>query len=125
MTMHAAFLADVAAHIDEDGPPLVYPDVLDDHGDPERAAFIRAQCRLAKMGPCDPERFGLEADAEDLLAKYVKKWLKPLPRGGARIEFARGFPHSFTLPLPKFLEHGEALLAAAPTLVEYHPLKYA
>jgi uncharacterized protein (TIGR02996 family) len=122
--MHEAFLADIAAKAD-DGPRLVYADWLDENGDRERAAFIRAQCRLAGMGPCDPERFGLEADAEALLERHGKKWLKPVPKVGARIEFARGFPHRFTLPVPKLLEHGDALLAAAPTLCEYHPLKYA
>src|SRR4051812_45059076 len=110
MTMHVAFLADVAANIDEDAPRLVYADWLDDHGDQTRAAFIRAQCRLAKMGPCDPDRFALEADAEDLLATYGKKWLRPLAKISTRVEFARGFPHRIAIPVEKLLAQGEAAL---------------
>src|SRR5262245_35180079 len=117
MSMQAAFLADIAANVEDDGPRLVYADWLDDHGDAPRAAFIRAQCRLATMGPCDPERYVLEADETNLLAKHGKKWLKPLPKVGASVEFVRGFPSRFTLSMQKLLEHGEALLAAAPTLV--------
>jgi uncharacterized protein (TIGR02996 family) len=120
--MHDAFLADIAANSDDDAPRLVYADWLDEHGDPERAQFIRAQCRLATMGPCDPERFGLELDQEALLERHVRKWLRPLPKIGARVEFARGFPHRLTLSAAKFVSQGEALLAAAPTLREYRPL---
>src|SRR5262249_44366898 len=124
MSLHTAFLADIAANVEDDGPRLVYADWLDDNGDRERAAFIRAQCRLAKMGPCDPERFGLELDAEELLASHGKKWLK-LPRIGARGGFVRGFAHRIALPVAKFVAQGEAVLAAAPTLREYRPLKHA
>lgn len=37
---------------DEDTPRLMYADYLDEHGEPDRAAFIRAQCELARL----PER---------------------------------------------------------------------
>jgi uncharacterized protein (TIGR02996 family) len=124
MTMHAAFLADIAASAEE-GPRLVYADWLDEHGDADRARFIRAQCRLARLGPCDPERFGLEIAAEELLAEHGKKWLKPLAKVGTRVEFARGFPHRIALPVARFVERGEAALAAAPTLREYRPLQHA
>src|SRR5262249_7113053 len=79
----------------------------------------------ARMGPCDPDRFALEADAEDLLAKHEKRWREGLPKTGAQIEFARGFPHRFTMPLPKFFASGEGLLDAAPTLTEYAPRQTA
>jgi uncharacterized protein (TIGR02996 family) len=124
MDMHSSFLADIAANPEDDAPRLVYADWLDDNGDPDRAAFIRAQCRLARMGPCNPERFALEADAEDLLAKHGKKWLK-LPKVGARVEWARGFPHRLAFPVAKFLTQGDAVLAAAPTWREYRPLQHA
>jgi hypothetical protein len=77
------------------------------------------------MGPCDPERFALEADAENLLEKHEKRWRSAIPKTGAKIVFERGFPHRFTLQLPKFLEQGDALLAAAPTLAVYTPTKHA
>jgi uncharacterized protein (TIGR02996 family) len=125
MSLRDAFLSDIAANIDDDAPRLVYADWLEENGDPDRAAFIRAQCRLAKMGPYDPERFALEIDEWELREKHEKAWLKPLPRLGARVAFARGFPHHFALSVPKFLTQGEALLSAAPTLREYRPLQHA
>lgn len=34
---------------DDDTPRLVFADWLDEHGDPERAEFIRVQCELARL----------------------------------------------------------------------------
>jgi uncharacterized protein (TIGR02996 family) len=123
MSLQSAFLADIAANVEDDAPRLVYADWLTDNGDPNRAAFIRAQCRLAKMGPCGLERFALEAEAEDLLARNEAKWRQGLPKTGAQIEFTRGFPHRFACTVATFLEHGEELLAAAPTLRDYFAQK--
>src|SRR5579884_2396327 len=110
MSIHASFLADIAAHIDDDGPRLVYADWLDDHGDPDRAGFIRLQCRLAALTPSDRDRFALELDQEDLLARHAKKWLRPLAKIGTRVEFERGFPHRIAMPVAKFVAQGEAAL---------------
>lgn len=49
-----ALLAAIAADPDADLPRLVYADFLDDHGDPDRAEFIRFQCRTARTDPTDP-----------------------------------------------------------------------
>ena len=38
-----ALEAAIVAHADEDTPRLAYADWLDEHGDPDRAAFIRVQ----------------------------------------------------------------------------------
>ena len=80
MTVEQAFLKDVVTHPDDDFPRLVYADWLEEHGDPARAAFIRAQCRLRKLGPFDPERYDLEAAEADLLPKHEKRWKKPLAK---------------------------------------------
>ena len=48
-----ALLKFVLAAPDDDAPRLVFADWLDEHGDPDRAAFIRAQVvrisRLAQL----------------------------------------------------------------------------
>ena len=44
--MEAGFLADIAAHPEDDAPRLIFADWLEDHGQPERAELIRLQCRL-------------------------------------------------------------------------------
>lgn len=46
MTPHDAFLADIIAHPGDDAPRLIYADWLEEHGQPERADFIRVQCEI-------------------------------------------------------------------------------
>ena len=43
MTAENSFLRAVIESPDDDAPRLIYADWLDDHGDPERADFIRVQ----------------------------------------------------------------------------------
>jgi uncharacterized protein (TIGR02996 family) len=121
--MHDAFLSDIIANPDDDTPRLVYADWLDENGDPERARFIRVQCRLAAMGQYDPERDELEDEQAALLATNGKKWLKPLAKITTNVQFRRGFPHRFALPAAKFAAKGEAAFAAAPTLRDYRVLQ--
>jgi uncharacterized protein (TIGR02996 family) len=42
-------LAAILAAPDDDAPRLAYADWLDEHGEPERASFIRVQCKLARL----------------------------------------------------------------------------
>lgn len=51
MTDEAALLAAIRARPDDDTPRLVYADWCDDNDRPERAEFIRVQCRLAVSDP--------------------------------------------------------------------------
>ena len=44
----------VLANPDDDLPRLVFADCLDEHGDPDRAAFIRAQVELARTPEYEP-----------------------------------------------------------------------
>ena len=57
MTDDAAFIAAICAAPEDDLPRLVYADHLEEHGQPERAEFIRVQCEIARMeesgGPCE------------------------------------------------------------------------
>src|SRR5262245_2593359 len=50
------FLAAIRAAPDDDTPRLVYADWLDEHGDPDRAEFIRVQVELARLAQDDPRR---------------------------------------------------------------------
>ncbi len=49
MTPHDAFLAAIIEHADEDWPRLQFADWLEEHGQPERAEFIRVQCEIAEL----------------------------------------------------------------------------
>lgn len=54
MTTHDALLAAVIANHTDDLPRGVLADWYEEHGQPERAEFIRVQCELAKVPP-EPE----------------------------------------------------------------------
>ncbi len=110
----------IADSPDEDAPRLVYADWLDDHGEPERAEFIRVQCRLAEREQRADVPFGDpdEERARLLWNANADRWVAELPALG-RVGYYfptafRGFP-MVTFPNPDDLvQHGERLLAATP-----------
>src|SRR3954454_19585646 len=96
----AGFLAAICRSPDDDAPRLVYADWLEEHGDPERAEFIRVQCELEPMR----DQYEIDRAAElhtrekELLWKHQDGWLGPGMEGwggwgkdGASAEFRRGF----------------------------------
>jgi uncharacterized protein (TIGR02996 family) len=52
VTDEAAFLAAIIERPDDDVPRLVFADWLDEHGQPERAEFVRVQVELAALPGC-------------------------------------------------------------------------
>jgi uncharacterized protein (TIGR02996 family) len=98
MSDELALLAAILAHPDEDTPRLMYADWLDEHGQPERAEFIRIQCA--------PDADEVAEDrAYELEERNRAKWLAGLPQfPGARWEFRRGFPEYLDVPAELFLE---------------------
>lgn len=51
--MRQAFMADIIANPERDDVRLIFADWLDDHGEPERAEFIRVQCEYATLNDVD------------------------------------------------------------------------
>src|SRR5438270_510567 len=43
----------------DDGPRLIYADWLDEHGQPDRADFVRLQCALDRLADDDPRKTDL------------------------------------------------------------------
>src|SRR5438552_3447336 len=93
---------------EDDVPRLAYADWLDQHGDADRAEFIRVQCALATLGTDRrkgrKERMRLEPREKVLLASHGDRWLVPLravlqgsnpwdreDRWLDRLRFRRGF----------------------------------
>jgi uncharacterized protein (TIGR02996 family) len=90
MTQSDAFLAAIADRPDDDLPRLVFADWLDEHGQPERAEFIRVQIELAKH-PADVPRWGILRERErELLDHHRDEWRLRLLIGTHQ-GFQRGF----------------------------------
>src|SRR5262245_51579788 len=85
----------ILAHPDDDTPRLVYADWLDEHGDHDRAEFIRVQCRLARMNEWDDGYTADHLRATRLLHEHEMKWSERPegvpPNGLALKAFVRGF----------------------------------
>jgi uncharacterized protein (TIGR02996 family) len=75
VTRDDAFLQAIIESPDDDTPRLVYADWLEEHGQPDRAALIRVQCRLACLADDDPTRPDLEAVERRLLEGHQGAWV--------------------------------------------------
>jgi uncharacterized protein (TIGR02996 family) len=131
MTEANALLRAIVETPDDDGVRLVHADWLEDHGQPERAEFIRVQVEL------EPHRFDIDRPRvrqlltreEELRRLHEDDWLGPavaaMRAGTATSEpalygpyFRRGVPEVVALSLYQLPEYGEELLAAHPTIRE-------
>jgi uncharacterized protein (TIGR02996 family) len=54
MTDHDALLRAICEHPDDDTPRLIFADFLEENGDADRAAFVRAQVELARTPAWEP-----------------------------------------------------------------------
>jgi uncharacterized protein (TIGR02996 family) len=140
--MHAVFLDDIRAHPADDAPRLIYADWLQDHGEEERAEFIRVQCELAqvqlKIDALDradalfPLRFADMTLRHDTLLPRMRSLLLanehwdslPFPSFAENFHdgtihphsrmFSRGFVGAVVCPWEIWESHGPALVARHP-----------
>jgi uncharacterized protein (TIGR02996 family) len=100
-----ALEAAVVSHADDDTPRLVYADWLDENGDPDRAAFIRVQCRLADLPPDDPDWCALDVQQDVLIHRLTPRLdtlRPPLPQPyshathAPHVELKRHFRRGFS-----------------------------
>lgn len=123
------FMRAIVDQPDDDAIRLVAADWLDEHGEPERAEFIRVQCELAK---CPPEvradrrwsdlRYAvrepwdaLRRRERELYAVAVEQnWPMQFPRGVVDSRWTRGFQSFVACDWPTWQTHAAALLAACP-----------
>src|SRR5207248_2676212 len=138
---YAALLRAICAEPDDDTPRLVAADWLEEHGDADRAAFIRIQVELARL-----EASGLGKSLEaDALRKKERAYLGPfsvLPsfwaaeacpqlvrvipgergkplesmrvEGAERLMFRRGFVELVSCPATDWLRHGVVIRSRQP-----------
>jgi uncharacterized protein (TIGR02996 family) len=109
------FLAEIKANPDDDTPRLILADWLDDHDDPERAEFLRLQCRVARCDEADPDWADLRRREQHLLERYRMHWLGELRGRVIDCSFHRGllritaFPHRLLSKVAENLADTEAL----------------
>jgi uncharacterized protein (TIGR02996 family) len=114
MATEDSFLQAISDEPDDDTNRLVYADWLDDHGQPERAEFIRVQIKLTRLSGDDPQRDALEARERALLEEHREQWAAPLRAWVSVDEFRRGLVEAVTARPEAFLEHAAVLFQAAP-----------
>jgi uncharacterized protein (TIGR02996 family) len=120
----AAFLRAVIDRPDDNLPRLIFADWLDEHGEPERAEFIRVQCRQLPYDENRVRRLArrfFEGQPDPISGKgsvscspyYAAKYRQV---SGERLRFHayRGFVEHCYLPAAVFLHHAETLTAVAP-----------
>jgi len=138
----AALIRAVCAEPDDDGVRLILADWLEDHGEPERAAFIRAQLEEAAVFRADPllaqnphaytRHAGLlrlvhrPADAWSPSRRgggfLWEDWLGSLPHYGVEVEpphqrgpaWSGGFPRRAAMPFGVLVARAPAVFALLP-----------
>ena len=87
MSERDGFLRAIAADPADDTVRLAFADWLDEHGDPDRAEFIRVQIQLGNANRKSPRHAKLAARERKLLDAHQAEWLGPLPRPGGNEAF--------------------------------------
>jgi uncharacterized protein (TIGR02996 family) len=104
----------ILAEPDDDIARLVYADWLDENGQPARAAFIRAQVRMAQAEPHSPEWRQCKDEARKALGTNLGAWTKHLTPRVEQCEFRRGFVEHAKVSAANFPRHAADLFAAEP-----------
>jgi uncharacterized protein (TIGR02996 family) len=108
MTDADRFLATIIATPDDDVPRLVFADWLEEHGDADRAEFIRLQCAIARDGARPGER----ERADALQAANRKRWkVQGIP---GRQLFRRGFVEYLHIAADDLLRYADHIGRSAP-----------
>jgi len=122
MSERDGFLRAIAADPADDTVRLAFADWLDEHGDPDRAEFIRVQIQLGNANRKSPRHAKLAARERKLLDAHQAEWLGPLPRPGGNEAFEpvfrRGFVESASIHGRVLAEHADAVRDHCPALVE-------
>ena len=107
------FLQSIAEEPEDDGLRLVFADWLEDHGQPQRAEFIRVQVRRTQVEWDDPEQRDLETREDELLKAHRADWLQGLPKcEGVKWKFERGLLERAEVSWSGALDRMRAVFAA-------------
>src|SRR5262249_38181779 len=109
-----AFLEAIRESPEDDALHLVYADWLEEHGQDDRAEFVRCQVDLARLPPAHPRYPELHLRQLDLLEERERDWLGAWADRLGRWEWRRGLLHSATVLPDVFVRHGADLFARHP-----------
>jgi uncharacterized protein (TIGR02996 family) len=102
---------------EDDAPRLVYADWLDEHGQPERAEFVRLQCAMDRIPPKTGRWRPLYERAARLEREWKAHWAGPALERVLNAEFRRGFVDRVRLTVDQFLKSADELLTFEPVTV--------
>jgi uncharacterized protein (TIGR02996 family) len=115
MTDADALLRAVIAAPDDDAPRLVYADWCEDHGDPDRAAFIRAQVELARDA-YHPRLAELRQTERTLWRRCQTAWTAWVPPWAEVPGFHRGFLERIRCEAADYLAGADEVRLRTPLL---------
>src|SRR6266542_2811283 len=111
----AAFLAAICASPEDDTVRLAFADWLDEHGESDRAEFIRLGCQHARLEGDDPQWWPLKNRLDALEQKHLEAWEQELPPWARKgVSFRRGFVDGIVTSATLWIKRSEKLLATAP-----------
>jgi len=116
MTDRDALYRAVCENPDEDTPRLIYADWLEEHGEVDRAAFIRDQIEAARAEPFSVSARDAEDRANALLIKHWDEWMVLPADSVLAFWFRRGFISEVVI------EPGE-FVSSAENLFNMHPIE--
>jgi uncharacterized protein (TIGR02996 family) len=114
MSDGTALLRAIIDDPDDDAPRLIYADWLDENGDPARAAFIRAQIKLARLPQDDPDRDRLVQTERTLWKANRDAWKAWVPEWARVDRFHRGFVEDIRCDAEDFIAHADEVRSRTP-----------
>lgn len=116
MSDGSALLRAILEDPDDDAPRLIYADWLDENGDPARAAFIRAQIKLARLPQDDPHRDRLVQTERTLWKLNRDAWKAWVPKWARVDRFHRGFLEDIRCDAEDFIAHSDEIRSRTPLI---------
>jgi len=120
MNEREALFRTIVESPEDDVPRLVFADWLEEHGEEDRAEFIRLQCAIARRLSAegtvrDDEAFCVMWDRQsELLRTHRHRWVRELPEWVEAQFFRRGFVAGVRVAAERWLDTGDELLAMTP-----------
>ncbi len=108
------FLEAIREQPDDDLHRLAWADWLEERGDDDRSAFLRAQLVAARLDETDLALDALEDRADDLLAAHEDEWAGRVGDLASDLGWSRGCIESATLSADVLLDYGDELFETMP-----------